>query len=483
MKDIQQTSVMIVGGGPVGLSMAMLLDRFGIGCIVAERSAATTEHPKARGCWVRTMEIFRQWGVEAPIRNRGLKNDSDTFAIMQTVAGHEYGRSRPEPNREQTPAWKSVVAQDAIEEEIFKKLQGARNVRIWFNTEVLSFEETNDGVLVRTRSMDTGEETECRATYLIAADGAASTMRRAAGVEMIGPATLAVMSNDYWKGDLSSLGGVAQDAAGFFLVPEHAGEPRVTILNTNGRDRWLTVMKIGGTKDDRERPWTDSEFAEMTRRHVGLPDLDVSVINRSIWRVSMQIAETFRKGRVFIAGDAAHRFPPTGGFGMNTGVQDAHNLAWKLAFVLKGLASDRLLDTYSSERRTVAQSNANFSLGNHHRFDAIEEAVRSKNQDRIQFWVDDMDNHTHSIGQNLGLSYEGSAVIGDGTVAPAHNPRYYTPSDRPGALPASVARSRAQDVDAGLVRPGFRRCHRATRWRMVGGGSYGVEEDRHSART
>ncbi len=432
MKDIQRTSVMIVGGGPVGLSMAMLLERFGVDCIVAERSPTTTEHPKARGCWVRTMEIFRQWGVETQIRDRGLKNESDMFGVLRTLSGQEYGRSRPEPNMEQTPAWKSIVAQDAVEEEIFRKLQGARHARLWFNTEVVSFEETNDGVSIRTRAVDTGEETHVRATYLIAADGAGSNTRRAAGVEMVGPPTLAVMSNEYWKGDLSGLP-IAQDLAGFFLIPDNPDEPRVMILNTNGRDRWLSVVKIGNTGDERERPWTDQEFAEMTRRQVGLPDLDVSLINRSIWRVSMQIAETFRKGRVFIAGDAAHRFPPTGGFGMNTGIQDAHNLAWKLAFVLKGLASGRLLDSYSSERRPVAQSNANFSHGNHRRFDELEKAVRSKNQDRIQFWIDDMDNHIHSVGQNLGLSYEEGAVIADGTVTPAHHPRYYTPSDRPGA--------------------------------------------------
>jgi 2-polyprenyl-6-methoxyphenol hydroxylase-like FAD-dependent oxidoreductase len=432
MKDSEQTSVFIVGGGPVGLSMALLLERFGIDCIVAERSLTTTEHPKARGCLARTMEIFRQWGVETPIRDRGLKSDSDMFAVLHSVAGREYGRTRPEPNLDQTPAWKSIVAQDAVEEEIFNKLKGARHAKVRFGTEVVSFEETNAGVAARTRGVASGEEILCKAKYLIAADGAGSQTRRAAGVEMIGPATLAVMSNDYWKGDLSGLA-VARDAAGFVLIPEQPGAARVTILNTNGRDRWLTVTRIGRNKDERERPWSDEEFIAMTRKHTGLPDLDVKLINNSIWRVSHQVADTYRKGRVFIAGDAAHRFPPSGGYGLNTGVQDVHNLAWKLAMVLKGQASDKLLDTYTAERRPVAQSNADFSFGNHLRFEALEEAVRADNQDQIQFWIDDMDNHIHSAGQSLGMSYEEGAVIHDATAAPAGNARYYTPTDRAGS--------------------------------------------------
>ncbi len=267
---------------------------------------------------------------------------------------------------------------------------------------------------------------------MIAADGAGSQTRRSAGIDMVGPSTLAVMSNEYWRADLSRLP-IAREAAGFIIVPDTPDLPRAGILNTNGRDRWLTVTQIGLTKDDRERRWTDQEFIEIARGHVGIPDLDVTLLNRSIWRVSMQVAETFRKGRVFLVGDCAHRFPPTGGFGLNSGVQDAHNLAWKLAFVLKGMADEKLLDSYSSERRPIAQSNANFSYGNRLRFGLTDDAVRSRNPDRIKFWINDMDNHLHSIGQNLGHNYEEGAVIPDGTVAKALNSRYYTPTDRPGA--------------------------------------------------
>jgi hypothetical protein len=136
---------------------------------------------------------------------------------------------------------------------------------------------------------------------------------------------------------------------------------------------------------------------------------------------------------VLLVGDAAHRFPPNGGYGMNSGIQDAHNLAWKLAFVLTGRANPRLLDSYESERRPVAESNADFSLHNASRFVQCDEALRSGNADRIDFWIRDSDNHIHSIGQSLGFVYEDGAVIPDGTGKHVMRARWYEPTDRPGA--------------------------------------------------
>lgn len=428
----ESISVFIVGGGPVGLAMALLLDRFQIDFVLVERNAGITDHPKSRGCWSRTMELFRQWGIEDKVRARGLSDSTDIFVYAESIAGREIGRTWPEPNHHLTPAWKCLVAQDAVEEELLQAVKASTHGRILYSTECVSFDATAHGVTVSTRSLKNGEQRHWTADYLIGADGAASPVRKQLGIEFKGPATLAVMANDYWRADLSHLP-VARQAAGFRVVSGSPGVPVSTILNTNGRDRWLTVTQIGEEKDERDHPWSDEEVIAIARAHAGIPGLPVEIINRSLWRVSRQVAVQFSKGRVFLVGDAAHRFPPTGGFGLNSGVQDAHNLAWKLAYTIRGWAEPKLLDSYDTERRPVAESNADFSYGNRLRYQHTEQAIRSGNADRIRFWIGDTDNHLHSIGQSLGFSYESGALIKDGTVARPLDSRYYRPTDRPGA--------------------------------------------------
>ena len=423
--------VVIVGGGPVGLSMAILLQRFGIEFVLLERNPTTTDHPKARGTYTRTMEIFRQWGIDGLMKRHALPDGSDFFAFCESMAGHEWGRTTPEPNAGHSPCWKIIQSQDTVEIELLAHARKSEVGRILFGHEFLHFDESANGIAVTSRKADTGETTTWQARYLIAADGAASAVRRQAGIEMRGPATLAVMANEYWQADLSQVRD-AHLCAGWRVYAKDSPYPISTVLNTNGRDKWLTLMPVGREVDERVGERTDDEVVRMARTLSGVPNLDVKPINRSVWRMSRQVAASFRQGRVLLVGDAAHRFPPNGGYGMNSGIQDAHNLAWKLAFVLEGRASARLLESYDSERRPIAESNADFSLHNASRFVQCDEALRSGNADRIDFWIRDSDNHIHSIGQSLGFVYEDGAVVPDGTGKHIWRPRYYEPSDKPG---------------------------------------------------
>ncbi|MBP0625201.1 FAD-dependent monooxygenase [Cupriavidus consociatus] len=430
---LQRIPVLIVGGGPVGLAMAILLQRFGIEFVLLERNSSTTTHPKARGTWVRTMEIFRQWGLEDAMKRHGLPDGSDCWAFSESMSGREFGRTAPEPNLGHSPTWKVIQSQDTVEVELLALAQKGKVGRILYGHEFLTLEQTDSGVFVTSRETTSGEVTTWEAQYLIGADGAGSVIRRQVGIEMRGPANMAVMANEYWQADLSHIPRIG--CTGGWRMPTHgvAADPTMTVLNANGKDRWLTLLRVGTEVDERLGERSDDEVVRIARAAAGLPELDVKVINRSVWRLSRQVAAQYRKGRVILAGDAAHRFPPSGGFGMNSGIQDAHNLAWKLAFVLRGQASPRLLDTYDSERRPIAESNADFSIRNGVRFQRADEALLSGNLDRISFWIHDADNHLHSVGQSLGFCYEDGALIPDGTTRNTVSSRYYVPSDRPGA--------------------------------------------------
>ncbi|MBA2962162.1 MULTISPECIES: FAD-dependent monooxygenase [Ramlibacter] len=425
------TAVLIVGAGPTGLATALLMDRFGIPFMVVERNAGLTDHPRARGTWVRTMELFRQWGIERAVKARGLPDDANGFAFVESITGHEYGRVPREIDFGQTPAWKCTVSQDVVEDELYRVVRQSRLGRVCFDTEFLRYEETADGVVAFTRDTRTGEETKRPALYLVAADGAGSGLRRQMDIAMTGPASLAIMNNDYWQGDLSHVPSVRQVGV-FRILPGDPGVSQASVLNTNGADRWLTVTKVGDGSDVTPPQRSDAEVVRLARAHSGVPNLDVKIINRSVWRVSKQVAARYSRGRVFLVGDAAHRFPPTGGYGMNTGIQDAHNLAWKLALVLRGQAGEALLDTYDTERRPIGQANADFSHGNTVRFMKLEEAFRSRNLQAINFWIKDVVHHSHSIGLGLGFSYDDGAIVPDGTAPRGLTLGRYDPSDRPG---------------------------------------------------
>jgi putative polyketide hydroxylase len=420
--------VLIVGAGPVGLSMGLLLGRFGIPALIVERNSTTTDHPKARGCFARTMEIFRVWGVDLAIRSRGLPDGADHWAIGHTPA--DLRATRPEVDPGQTPVWKSIVAQDAVEEELLRAVRGYPSTELNFDTECTGYEQDSDGVTARSLHRPSGVETEIRCQYLIACDGAGSRMRKIAGVAMTGIPSIGYMANDYLRVDLSDFP-VARAAAAMLLAPRDAGDSWLTLLNTDGRNRWLVFRKIGTAKDERPRVPSDDEVIADAKRRLGV-DRKVEVINRSSWCSAREVAGRYRAGRVFLAGDSAHRFLPTGGQGMNTGIADAHNLAWKLAFSLTGAMDPSVLDTYDIERRPVGNNTADFQVRTGKRLSAVQERIDLADDDSFEFWTHELEKHVKSVGLTLGQWYPEGTLLADETTPPNFDPERYTPVDRPG---------------------------------------------------
>jgi 2-polyprenyl-6-methoxyphenol hydroxylase-like FAD-dependent oxidoreductase len=400
----ERVAVTIVGGGPIGMTMGLLLGRFGIPCEILERNAATTDHPKARGCFARTMELFRIWGIDKPIRERGLPDGADHWTVGRSVA--DLHTTRPEIDPKQTPVWKSVVAQDAVEEELLKAVRGYATTQLRFATECLGFEQDEAGVTAQCLDQHTESAYTLRSDYLIACDGAGSRMRKLAAIPMTGIPSISYMANDYLRVDLSDVP-LACAAAGMILAPHAAGEPWISILNSNGRDRWLVLRRIGADRDERTHIPSDEEVIADAKRRLGI-ERKVEVINRSTWRSAREVAARYHSERVFLVGDAAHRFLPTGGQGMNTGIADAHNLAWKLAFVLNGHAGADLLASYNLERQPIGK------------FTVEQAYTRYVTRTAPYLGATDYEPQANDFNIELGYLYHSPAVISEGSSDALH---------------------------------------------------------------
>ena len=222
-----------------------------------------------------------------------------------------------------------------------------------FNTELMSFENDPDGVTAVVKSRETGEHTTVRADYLVAADGPRSPVREQLGIGQSGPGDLFHnVSMTFRSRRLAELVGERRFIVCYLTSPGADG----ALLPVDNRENWVFHAPWHPEQGETLEEFTDERCVEHIRRAVGDPELDVQITGRAPWHAAQRVARAYRSGRVFLAGDSAHEMSPTGAFGSNTGIQDAHNLAWKLAAVLGGWAGEELLETYDAERRPVAEA-------------------------------------------------------------------------------------------------------------------------------
>ncbi len=361
MQEIQ-VPVLIVGGSLVGLSTAMLLGQYGVPSLAVEHHPGTAIHPRAAQISQRTMEILRAAGIEGTVRAKSEEQFVQDGAIMavESLAGKEityYIANLNEGVRDYSPCERVFISQSLLE-PILKQRAEALGADLRFGTDLTSFEQDAEGVTAivqpRAQSGNGGEPTRVRAQYMVAADGATSRIREQLGIRMAGHGSFSKSVTIYFRADVRELFRGRNLSVVYILNQHLRGFMRMERPFETG---FLAVNAIGDPAQpitDVATGLTEERARELIYSALGTRDIEVTIENTMPWEACADVAGRFQEGRVFLAGDAAHVMPPNGGFGGNTGVQDAHNLAWKLAWVLRGDAGEGLLATYEMERRPAS---------------------------------------------------------------------------------------------------------------------------------
>lgn len=419
-ESARHVPVLIVGGSLVGLSTSLLLSARGVPNMVVERHRGTAIHPRAASFHQRTMEIFRGVGLQEAVEAAAEREFVQNGAIIavESLSGKElkyFFRSFNDGVEDLSPTLRLFITQIGLEPLLRDRAQqlGAEHR---YATELVSFAQDDDGVLSVIRPRDGGPEQTVRSDYLVAADGAHSDIREKLGIPMLGRGSFADCVTIYFKADVREMIGDRNLSVVYVNHPDMLAFFRFSITADSGFLAVFSINENGTWNTNVGRDMDPARCADYVRMALGAgPDLPVEVDSVQRWSASAACARTFQDGRIFLAGDSAHVMPPTGGFGGNTGVADAHNLAWKLAAVLNGTAGPGLLDSYTPERRPVSHL-------------IVEQAYT-----RYVLRVDDSlpkDNLANPLDDpsiELGSIYRSPAILGatELTVkdAPLDNPR------------------------------------------------------------
>jgi 2,4-dichlorophenol 6-monooxygenase len=422
------TSVLIVGGGPVGLIASILLDRLGIDNVVAERRAGPQTSPAAHVVNARTFEICRAAGVDMARVAAACQpaHEGAWVRWVTTLAGTELGRVQFE-NQLHLEELLSVTPTPLrnLSQPRFEPILRAHVTNLRGGLEWAGAAADSEGVTSRFTSGET-----IRSRYVLGCDGAGSRVRKSLDITMEGPDQLQNFVMVHAQADLRTL--IGQRPATLYWIMDPA--IRGTFVAHDLASEWVYMHEWDPEAEPIEK-FTDDYAAALFRRAAGA-DVDLTIRHVGSWRATCQIAERYRDGRIFLVGDAAHRFPPSGGLGLNTGAADAHNLAWKLAAVHRGWARDTLLDSYESERRPIAQLNAQKSLENGMKLFDVWNALGSESPAALDAAIADQEEHFDMLGLQLGFAYPAGAgpVIDDGQPLPHRDNvvRQYVPSTNPG---------------------------------------------------
>src|SRR4051812_5755909 len=409
-----ECDVFVTGGSLVGMTMGLLLAHQGVRVIVAEHHRGTAIHPRAAQITQRTMEILRGVGIEQIVRDKSGEQFVQDGAIMavDTLAGRELAHFIANLNegiRDVSPSERVFISQSLLE-PLLRTRAEELGANLRFATDVVSFRQDGEGVTATLRHRDTNVEETVRARWMVAADGAHSRTREHLGIAMHGHGVFSRSVTIYFRADVTPLLRGRNLSVIYVNNPTLRGFFRIEKPFDRG---FLAINALGDPADpitDVATGLTGERARELVQLALGSDAVPVTVDNVMPWNASADVADRLRSDRVFLAGDSAHVMPPNGGWGGNTGIQDAHNLAWKMAMVLQGTADAALLDTYEAERRPIAV------------FTTEQAYTRYVTRTAPYLGTDGMQPPAGDLDVELGYAYDSAAIVG--AAGPAHeNPR------------------------------------------------------------